>query len=188
MHVCYVQSLRCNTPRALEVILVCVFLCVCVCLGALNMCTNENVLVRHRLIKVRAFCSRAHTVLTRSSFLPSSPPAPPGAACGWLIMPSWFYARKDALQDAQESLYTSPHTVRSARSMLPRAATASLRSKAHRRNAHELNTKEVIKSAARRLLRAEESEFASGSGSGSGSGSPEFDQEDVSFLARLSFM
>ena len=113
-------------------------------------------------------------------------------------MPSWFYASKDApaskVHDAQASQYTSPHNVRSARSMLPRAATASLRSKAHRRNAHELNTKEVIKSAARRLL--EESTASSleesttphpNSASGSGSGSTEVNQEDVSFLARLSF-
>ena len=114
-------------------------------------------------------------------------------------MPSWFYASKDApaskVQDASAFQYTSPNNVRSARSMLPRAATASLRSKAHRRNAHELNTKEVIKSAARRLL--EESLALSPEESttplpestpGSGSGSTELNNEDVSFLARLSFM
>ncbi len=104
-------------------------------------------------------------------------------------MPSWFYARKDALQDAPASKDTSLFDVRSARSMLPRAATASLRSKAHRRNAHELNTKEVIKSAARRLL--EESSTPSPEQSTTPppeSTSTELNQEDVSFLARLSFM
>jgi len=103
-----------------------------------------------------------------------------GAACGWLIMPSWFYASKDDAPGAsdagtsEKSKDTSWYQVRSARRSLPRAATASLRSKAHRRNAHELKTKEIIKSAARKLLVAEQS--------GSGSGS------DVSFLARISFM
>jgi hypothetical protein len=114
-----------------------------------------------------------------------------GAACGWLIMPSWFYASKDDAPDApaagtsEKSKDTSSYQVRSARRSLPRAATASLRSKAHRRNAHELNTKEIIKSAARKLLMLES---ASASASASGSGSETFDDADVSFLARISFM
>lgn len=88
-----------------------------------------------------------------------------------------------------------------------RAATASMRSKAHRRNAHELNTKEAIKSAARKLLLWTDSHSGGGSGldysitdteprpldpepwhrTSSGSGES-FDPTDASFLARLSFM
>ena len=102
-------------------------------------------------------------------------------------MPSWFYASKNAPEGAPEGdsrrrrlLSQSGSNVR-----LPRAAMASLRSKAHRRNAHELNTKEVIKSAVRgrRVLQQ-----GSGSDSGSGSGFGSGFNDDVSFLARLSFM
>ena len=128
----------------------------------------------------------------RTSFLPSSPPPPrppPGNACGWLIMPSWFYASKEAPehQEFSSPKDTSSYTVRSARTVLPRAATASLRSKAHRRNAHELNTKEVIKSAARKLLQSTDPPPTGSSGSLDATGNSG-SVDDASFLARISFM
>jgi len=112
-----------------------------------------------------------------------------GNACGWLIMPSWFYASKEAPehQEVSSPKDTSSYTVRSARTVLPRAATASLRSKAHRRNAHELNTKEVIKSAARKLLQSTDPPPTGSSGSLDATGNSG-SVDDASFLARISFM
>jgi len=81
------------------------------------------------------------------------------------------------------------------RTKLPRAALASMRSKAHRQSSHELSTKQAIMGAARKLLNLDPSQLdggitspsgsVSGSGSGFGSGS-NFDPEDAGFLAHVS--
>jgi len=208
VYVC-VHSMRVNT----QVRPSCVCLCVCIQRVYIRECSGLSHAC-HGLIKVlmrTAFLPHvssssydthvssssydthvSSSSLMRTSFLPSSPPPPrppPGNACGWLIMPSWFYASKEAPehQEVSSPKDTSSYTVRSARTVLPRAATASLRSKAHRRNAHELNTKEVIKSAARKLLQSTDPPPTGSSGSLDATGNSG-SVDDASFLARISFM
>jgi hypothetical protein len=100
-----------------------------------------------------------------------------GVACGWLIMPSWFYKANHTdhgMGQVDSEHGDGPNKLRR---KLPRAAAASMRSKAHRLQRHEYTTKETIKATARKLLTTH---GGAGSGAGSGSGSDEAEKE---FLA-----
>lgn len=90
-------------------------------------------------------------------------------ACGFLVLPSWYYAKlpgaPSSSTPAEGKQETGPEGM-SYRRRLPRVAMASMRSKAGKQHAHELDKSEMLKHAARKLM-----SHSSGDGSGSGSGS-----------------
>jgi len=81
-----------------------------------------------------------------------------GAACGWLIMPSWFYGRKGPAMMDMGGMDMGGMDMGedkgeySLRRKLPRVAHAAMRSKSHRRNSHEVKSTHTIQNAARKLL------------------------------------
>ena len=113
-----------------------------------------------------------------------------GVACGWLIMPWWFYGGKGPEMLEKGGLdmggkMDEDKVEYSLRRKLLTVAHAAMRSEAHRRNSHEVKSTHTIQNAARKLLQTSmmsASDLGIGSGSGSGAGP---DPETTSFLSKV---
>jgi hypothetical protein len=116
-----------------------------------------------------------------------------GVACGWLIMPSWFYAETvggiatDSESDTETSqrrrggasAFTSKRKAMRSNVRSGTSSSVMFRSKAHRRQSQEKASKASIRSAARRLLQT----MRASTNTNSSSGSPGGLGEDSGFLA-----
>jgi hypothetical protein len=132
-------------------------------------------------MKGRGACKGIDIITETSGSLDVRMPLTDKAACGWLIMPKWFYAGTPMARDQQS---TSDAKMRKYTNRLPHAATALF----HR---HEELVKGKIAQTARRLLEetnpsptgTHPSPTGDGGGSGDGSGGGSGGAGPASFMA-----